>query len=278
MMKTRTFLLCGLALLAVSGVARADWDVGDYYKMHYPQLPNMVPGMGLDVLASQQQGYGAQWKILADDWMCTETGPVTGIHIWGSWFQAPPDPTALFKLSIHSNIAGTLYSQPGDELWSAVITPAQYAYRPWATGYMGHFWDPNFNVPYQNGVLGDDNGIWQYNFTNLPMPYVQQKGTIYWLDVQAVSPMNHVFGWTTTDPSVTPHFMDDAVFADTAGFNGPLVTGWTPLVYPAGHPYAGQSVDLAFVIVPLPAALPAGLVGLAGLAGLRAWWRRKSTP
>jgi hypothetical protein len=98
--------------------------------------------------------------------------------------------------------------------------------------------------------------VWQYNFTNILNPFPQKQGEIYWLDVQA-QPLDPstVFGWKTTNPRDprTPHFMDDAVFADTAGFNGPLVTPWQPMVYPVGqHPYGGQSIDQAFVITPEP--------------------------
>jgi hypothetical protein len=51
--------------------------------------------------------------------------------------------------------------------------------------------------------------------------------------------------------------MDDAVFADTPGFGAPAVLPYRPLVYPPGHPFAGLSIDLAFVItgVPEPASL-----------------------
>ena len=61
--------------LGTAGPALADWDPGDGHKMHYPQLPDED---GWDVKA-------IDGICLADDWLCTESGPVTDIHFWGSW-------------------------------------------------------------------------------------------------------------------------------------------------------------------------------------------------
>jgi hypothetical protein len=260
-MKTHAMVLLIMATITAVGVfaasASADWNVGDPSKMHYPQLPvnDPVNHTGITVAADVP-------GLLADDWRCTETGAVSDIHIWGSWLLGVPDPMAQFKLSIHSNVDATP-SHPGPELWSAIIGPAQYTNRLWLGDRTGHWYDPLGRVPLQ-----DDRNIWQYNFENLPAPYVQQQGTIYWLDVQVMSPNNLMFGWTATDPNVTPHFMDDATWGTTDGFNGPLLPpGWTPLVYPPGFPHQGQSIDLAFVITPEPASL--ALLAMGGLAILR---------
>jgi hypothetical protein len=69
--------------------------------------------------------------------------------------------------------------------------------------------------------------------------------------------------------------MDDAVYADTPAFAAPAILPYKPLVYPSGHPYAGLSIDLAFVItgVPEPASLmlivPAALLLTIGSRRLR---------
>ncbi|HWP40842.1 MAG TPA: hypothetical protein VNL70_07940 [Tepidisphaeraceae bacterium] len=270
----------------------AHWDPGDPYKMHYPQLPDLTP-TGMDVLASRAMPGTNLFKLLADDFLCTQTGPITDIHIWGSWLNdrlpQVPDPTGVlvpdpagvrFKLSIHADIpAGPNqpYSKPGAELWSAVFGPNDFTVRlyhtlPQTTSGEA-FYDPNTGQ-----VLGVDYNIWQYNFTSIKNPFVQQQGTIYWLDVQAYPATDEAFfGWKTTNPNVTPHFNDDAVYGDTIGFYGPLVDppGWQELIYPPNHPYAGQSIDLAFVITPEPGSATLG-IGLAGLLMLRR--RRQQAP
>src|SRR5262245_12758426 len=75
------------AVASPAPVVRADWNQGDPFKMHYPQLPELT-STGLDVLATAQgPGSASPSKILADDWLCTFTGPVSDIHIWGSWLN-----------------------------------------------------------------------------------------------------------------------------------------------------------------------------------------------
>jgi hypothetical protein len=265
---------CVLAFLLVCSSARADWNPGDPYKMHYPQLPDLTP-TGIDVLDTlQPPTTGQQWKILADDFKCTETGPISDVHIWGSWLsdQLPQGNPAnvQFKLSIHADIPAPPtggHSMPGTELWEQVFPPGAFTVRPYATS-QETFFDPNINQ-----IIGTDTTVWQYNFQQIPNPFVQQAGTIYWLDVQALVPAGtgtiSTFGWKTTNPldPRTPHFNDDAVYADTAGFDGPPITPWTPLVYPSGSPLAGQSMDLSFVITPEPIGV--GMLAMASLMFLR---------
>ena len=135
---TSTFTIMLLLVFVVSS-AQADWDPGDPYKMHYPQLPDLNT-TGMDVLANAPYP-GATTptaKLLADDWQCSASGPVTDIHIWGSWLedvlptrqqddQIIDDPeNVAFRLSIFSDIpAGAAggYSRPGEKLWEGLYSP-----------------------------------------------------------------------------------------------------------------------------------------------------------
>lgn len=276
----------------VSTPSFADWDPtnpADVAKAKWIQLPDLS-STGMDVLATLQPNAavppGPQWKILADDFLCTQSGPITDVHLWGSWLndilpqdsQGLSDPGALrFKLSFHSDVPATAtsFSHPGAELWSAIFSPGQFKVNPDVIAANEQFYDPNLDA-----IIGTDHEVYQYNFTSLfdalGNPFVQSQGTIYWLDVQTevlnvqgVVPA--VFGWKTRDPS--QHFNDDAVFADTAGFAGALTTVWNELRYPAGHPLQGQSIDLSFVLtVPEPSSLALFGLGAVALAGYV--WRR----
>ncbi len=171
-----------VVLAATAMTALGDWDVGDPYKMHFPQLPDLDNGM--NVLAVEP-------LILADDFLCTETGPITDIHLWGSWLDdifpnnsggvADPGEVA-FHLSIHSDIPANaaMYSTPGELLWEMDFLPGSFRNRPWATS-TERFFDPLNNV-----VIGFDTHVIQYNFLIDPADaFVQTAGEIYWLDVQA---------------------------------------------------------------------------------------------
>ena len=95
----------GLGLIGFAPVAKADWNPGDPYKMHYAQLPD---SNGWDVLFTQP-------KILADDWRCTETGPVSDVHFWFSAERDYPFAISNVHLSIHADIPAspTNHSMPG---------------------------------------------------------------------------------------------------------------------------------------------------------------------
>ena len=99
------------------GAAFADWDPGMPAK--WVQLPDLSTDRHRrQLLRRQSAGY-----ILADDFECTETGPITDIHIWGSWLDDHlPDrrtrQASTFTLSIHADIPAeqspTGYSMPGE--------------------------------------------------------------------------------------------------------------------------------------------------------------------
>ena len=274
--------ILGMFLLAAPP-ATADWDPGDGHKMHFPQLPDLEQ-TGMDVLATSPGSTGALGKILADDWLCSETGPVSDIHIWGSWLNdllpgsaTLTDPRNVqFKLSIHRDIPATPtdHSRPGEEVWQAIISPGdpRVQTRLYSQGVTEQFYDPNIDQ-----IIGFDTQVWQYNFVFDPTKddvFRQKEGTVYWLDVQALpgGTNDAVFGWKTS----RDHWNDDAVFGDNDVFGGPPLVppGWVDMHYPSGHTFAGESIDLAFVITPEPGTFVLAVMGLTGLLVL-AWRRRR---
>jgi hypothetical protein len=222
--------------LGPNGLA-SDGEVEDYevtivepienIKMHYPQPPDLE---GWDVLATYP-------LVCADDWECTETGAVTDIYFWGSWLGDSLGNIQGFYLSIHSNIPGPPYSQPGDELWSAYITD----FTEFLVGNGAQGWYDPF-MPWH--IYPDHNNCWQYEITNIPDPFIQQAGNIYWLDIRAdvegsVYHEPPLWGWKTS----FEHFEDDAVWAVA---EPPYY--WFPLT----DPLTGITLDLAFVITGEP--------------------------
>lgn len=274
-----------IAVAGVLSVARADWDPGDPAK--WVQLPDLSPN-GLDVWDTTPyssggvpQSYG---KFLADDFPCTGSGPITGIHIWGSWLNNVVDPAPTFGLAIYSDVpAGPAPSHPGELLWwtpLSLLPPAQIPtqQRPYSGGVIESFYDPNL----PSVELGSDNEIWQYNFV-FPEgeAFYQTEGNIYWLLVTYVKPdpaAPFAFGWKTRD-FYEGHFSDDAVWVDWDANQFPEMNApWQELRYPSWSPYSGESLDLSFVIVAEPNAALAGGLALLGLAGWRITRARRTGP
>ena len=255
----KRLMLISLGVLFDTGTALADWNPTEPTK--WVQLPDLYP-TGLDVHATNP-------KTLADDFLCTQTGHITGIHIWGSWLGdylpgsipgTAGNPGAVsFHLSIHGDIpdldgGGPGYSMPSTLLWERTFNPGQFSVNLYSQGPEG-WYNPNTGTY----IVEGDHQAWQYNFDIDPIDAFAQKGTpdnpiVYWLDVSA-TPFDEqaLFGWKTS----MDHWNDDAVWADSG--QGP----WDELRYPYGHPFEGESIDLAFAITPEPATIV--LLGLGGV-------------
>jgi len=228
-----------------------DWD--DTMPFKWVQHPDLEY-TGMDIDATTDGIWPAQ--ILADDFECTVQGPITDIHIWGSWLNDflpyGDDPTAVsFTISIHADIpaddpGGPGYSMPGDVLWLWTFNPGEFTVRPYATDLQEDYFVPCLQPPLW--LLANDTICWQYNFyiDDPDIQFIQQGTTadpcVYWIDVQA-QPLDTQarFGWKTS----LEHWNDDAVWGQgLEPWTGP----WYELFYPDGHPYQFESIDLAFVI------------------------------
>ena len=149
-------------------------------------------------------------------------------------------------------------------LWSKIFFPGQYTSRLYDTVLpQEFFWNP------ATGQVGGDTKVFQFNFYINPADaFWQQYGTIYWLCLTTDS---DYFGWKTRDPydPYGGHFMDDAVCYDLD------LDELKELRYFPTHPYAGQSMDLSFVITPVPGSVWLMASGLLGLSGIMFRRRRK---
>jgi hypothetical protein len=231
-----------MAVLLGTGPVLADWFPGEPHKMHYPQLPDPF---GWDVNATFP-------KVLADDWQCSQTGPVTDIHLWGSYEFDVQSPILRIHTSIHENIpeTPTSPSMPGALLWERDFFPPEFqVLDPYGTGDQG-WYDPNTG----QWRRPDHFRFHQINIENIQEPFTQEVGKIYWLDISVeVEDPFYRWGWKTSQD----HFMDDAVWSDFG------LEGWQEL----RDPITFESLDLAFVITPEPAAVM--LFAFGGLALLR---------
>ncbi len=216
------------------------------------QEPDLTP-TGIDIRVDRMDGTD---RTLADDFLCTTTGLITDVHLWGSWKYDEKGSIAKIHLSIHSDDPcgpggsdpDNTYSKPDTLLWEMDFGPADFVeslFYTLPTGEWEWWWDIENGIVNPNG----DTQVWKYDIYIDPADAFMQEGdpcqpVIYWLDVYVMlDDINYPgseFGWKTS----LDHWNDDAVYADV-----PLPPfNWMELRYPQGHEYEGESVDMAFAI------------------------------
>ncbi len=223
------FRIYSQAGLAPGGEAM-DGEVEDYaiqiaapvvdHKMHWPQWPDP---QGWDVKATDPH-------ILADDFMCTEGGPVNHITFWGSWLGDQTGTIQNIHLSIHTDDRKSQsYSMPGELLWQ--WDTADFKVTEELSELQG-WYDPVQRIVQPN----DHSRYFRYNvFIPEEEAFTQEVQTIYWLDIK-VTTLNGEWGWKT---SQSEQYEDDAVWWMDAQYP------WQELTNPTNEQ---ESLDLAFVI------------------------------
>ncbi|GEM_PF-2915421 len=212
--------------------------VGTNHKMHWPQYPDTT---GWDVMAGSP-------FILADDWMCSETGWIKNIHFWGSWLSVPfgtPILVDSFHVKIHSDIPdpdgpGPEFSMPGPVLWEKTCTLYRMPginfhsnLQPIPSSTPEGWYDPMYN----NIIYEDHDEYDRYEICLDTMDsFYQLKDNVYWLSISAfvheIEPPNF-WGWKSTKDN----WNDNAVWAP----GGPPYN-WTKICEP-GYPYIPGDVN-----------------------------------
>jgi len=165
-----------------------------------------------------------------------------------------------FTVQIYSdNPEGPLgYSQPADLLWQREFSLAQLTILPQDPDLQGWL-DPSTQE-----FIPENHDTWALvNITEIPDPFLQTEGEIYWLAITVGleplipgGPVNPEcpLGWKQ---SGSQQFNDDAVWMDPSGM-------WMELRDPLNR---DNSLDLAFVITPEPTTML--LLGCGAVAILR---------
>jgi len=226
-----------------------DGEVEDYRVFVLEPLENVkwyqppdLDNTGMDICFSQWET--PEIDGLADDFLCTESGPITDIHFWGSFLDDmfPQLPFQIFELTIYSDVPAGVYadwSMPGDILWQSYRFPGDYGVSQitdnnpedfyWLINQ--YFWLPDNHL-----------NCYQYDFYFPPeSAFVQTEGTIYWLGIRDMTwDYSYYFGWKTTEFDY--RWNDDATWlCDPPYF-------WCDIHYPPGHEFMEASLDLAFAL------------------------------
>ena len=218
----------------------------------WQQEPDMSSsGLGVDATLDTPKTWSAQ--ILADDYQCTLSGPVTQIGVWGCYYlDALPGNDAnnvQFTVSIRDDLpaaVGRKYSMPGKILWTKVFTKGQFTVQESASKRQS-FFSP-CDAEY---ITNSQKRTFKYTFKiDRSQAFVQagssEKPVVYWLSVQAritQSGGNMArFGWKTS----ASNWNDDATWAQAQErYSGT----WQKLNYPAFHPRVNQHTALAFAVL-----------------------------
>lgn len=226
-------------------------DCVDTNTVKYVQWPNVQNGYDVWNSSTFPPNVTDGPWLLADDFVCTNTGPITDIHLWGSWLNNFVASNSItFWLGIFTDVAANPptepFSHPGNLIWNQCFGPGQYSEMPWSPA------SEQFIDPGPPSFLGTDNEVWYYCFfpTNPPtqqgLPAAPKR---YWLAVYALLPAGTAdyFGWKTTtnvQNDVSVHLPFNPPACPNLA-TGTVLGGWLRTFAP-GVPQA--PLDLAFKI------------------------------
>jgi hypothetical protein len=194
-----------------------------------------------------------KWDMVADDFRCLGTMPVTSVHWWGSYlgWEGSDQPEVLpegWHIGFWSNIpegADADYSHPGRLLWQVKV-PAERV----QVEHVGEDYFPDvapescfqYYLKFAAEVIRDER-FWQYEFLD------ETADDTFWISITALypfgsPPVDHPWGWKTRPWS----WMDDAVtisLADEPNESTVLDPRTDPNVVKPIE-YEGESYDVAF--------------------------------
>jgi hypothetical protein len=219
----------------------------------WTQQPD-VTSAGVDVDFTKDRPPTWPATICADDFECSQAGPITGITLWASWYHdvlsGSSAANATFTLSIRQDIpanrSATGYSMPGKVLWRKTFNKGEFSVGPVQT-YAESYYSPANSTFEQNTRAM----LYKYTFKIDSAEAFVQTGTtkspvVYWLTAQSTlihSPGSVAtrLGWKCS----ASHWNDAAVWVKA---EEPYDGTWNKLTYPKGHSLSGRPIDLAFAV------------------------------
>jgi len=187
--------------------------------------------------------------LTADDWRCESPKAVTDVHFWGSylgWEAQNPEPDPFppqymplaFVIRIYEDVPAGIdpqvpYSHPGPLMYEATV-------------------DKYRQIPFGHIIREQDIEHKFYYSLDLPEPFEQEEGSVYWISIAAVMPEQapYPWGWETSPV----HWNDHPVQGDDGQWTEvihriPLDMGFEDLVvgttYPVGAVFSSSGVNLA---------------------------------
>jgi hypothetical protein len=187
---------------------RASWK----YYIKWSQLPVEIEPISKTPLyyGWDEQSIYSYPPIVADDWLCQDERPITGIHWWGSfkgWNNSYPPPVVpkAFHIGIWTDIPAGVdgaFSHPGDLIWENYCDNWVWN----LAGYDEHPSHPEKESCFQFTQLLSQNE-WFYQEPNDPWDG-DSNSTVYWLSIAAIYDTDqqpqYLWGWNTR-----PHFFQD---------------------------------------------------------------------
>ncbi|MHC4621052.1 MAG: S8 family serine peptidase [Planctomycetota bacterium] len=228
--------------------------------LKHKQMPNTT-GHSIDIACDRYDDPGPTVsRVVADDFSCTKTGPITKVILWSSFEDDKKYTIGRIHLSIYDDApdpdgGGSLYSEPNNLLWERdfyeedFTESLYYTIPPFTIPAVAWWWDPAGG----EAATKDPNHkeTWRYDIFIDPCDAFVQRADpcnplTYWLGVyvqfglvpQGLDPG---FGWKTA--LLSEGWNDSGVWSDDGG------TTWNELKYPPGHDDFGSGIDLSFKII-----------------------------
>ncbi|CAD7773481.1 hypothetical protein DMNBHIDG_00769 [Candidatus Methanoperedenaceae archaeon GB37] len=222
MKKLLVFSFVAIFLMMAAGAQGTNGGTGKWL-----QPPDMEYGVNIKSTESE--------PIVADDWKCEDPREIVDVHFWGSYIgweiynpepPLPPPGVNAFIIRIYKDVPAGAdpdfpYSHPGELLYEKRVTEFKERYY---------------------GTITHPDKSYEHKFyysLDLPEPFYQREGTVYWISIAAVMPDGSEFpwGWETS----TAHWNDNACWF-REGFWKELKPGEPPI--PEWYPH--RTVDMAF--------------------------------